>query len=136
MDIPFLRSSSGYFGSLPNVARINSPLPASPLATARSLRGRDSPLSSSPDYPFDRSSPKSPLQSLQRSNTLDLSRSSPSEGQRTLSFDRSKSLIERPRSPHSIPSSGSLPNKNRSPILVPPLFTDASKEPDEVRLIW
>ncbi|XP_065061193.1 uncharacterized protein LOC135688314 isoform X1 [Rhopilema esculentum] len=122
VDMPILRSSSGYFGSLPNVAKIGSPLPVSPLATARSVAGRDSPASLSPDYPFDRS-PKSPLTGLYRSNTF----SSPSDRGRTSSLERSRSVRERSKSPNSIPSSGSLSNKNKSPVYVPPLFTNSFK---------
>ena len=120
--MPILRSSSGYFGSLPNVSKISSPLPVSPLATARSVAGRDSPASLSPDYPFDRS-PKSPLNGLYRSNTF----SSPSDRGRTSSLERSRSVRERSKSPNSIPSSGSLSNKNKSPVYVPPLFTNSFK---------
>jgi len=124
-DVALLRSSSGYFGSLPNIAKMSSPLPISPLATERSIAGHDSPISISPVYPYDRS-PRSVI--FERSNTF----SSPATEERMSSFERSRSLVnERPKSPHSVQSSGSLPNKAKSPYIVPPLFTNGYRADDE-----
>lgn len=126
-DIPLLRSSSGYFGSLPNIAKISSPLPKSPLATGRSAIGRNSPASLSPEYhQYDRS-PRSGL--LERSCTF----SSPVNYERSSSLDRSRSLLnEGTKSSHSIQSSGSLSNRPKSPVTVPPLFTSGYQDDDEV----
>ena len=126
-DIPLLRSSSGYFGSLPNIAKMSSPLPVSPLAAERSITGRDSPASISPVYPYERS-PRSVL--LERSYTF----SSPTANEeRVSSIERSRSLMgDRPKSPYSLQSSGSVPNRTKSPIVVPPLFTNGYKTDDEV----
>ena len=128
VDIPLLRSSSGFFGSLPNIAKMSSPLPVSPLAAERPFTGRDSPASISPVYPYDRS-PRSIL--LERSYTF----SSPAANEeRASSFERSRSLIgDRPKSPYSLQSSGSLSNRTKSPFIVPPLFTNGYKTDDEVR---
>ena len=120
---PPLRSSSGYFGSLPNVARINSPIPVSPLASSLERR-RDSPSSLSPDHTM--------LMTHHRSFTLDSPHSPPRDDHITLSLNRSHSFNDKPKSPLSFQNTGSLSSKERTPFVVPPLFTDPSQIEDEV----
>eukprot|EP00794_Sanderia_malayensis_P014872 gene14872-16418_t len=119
-SFPPLRSSSGYFGSLPNMVQPLSPLPISPLVTSNSLeRRRGSPASLSPEHALlFKPHSESEYCSIPGAND-------------SKSFIRSKSLNERPRSPLSLRSTGSLSSKERTPVTVPPLFTDVSRLQDE-----
>lgn len=128
-DIPLLRSSSGYFGSLPNIAKMSSPLPISPLAVERSFNSQHSSVSASPDHILDRS-PRSGV--IERSHTF----SSPENGEQRSNFERTKSLLNEGAKPsNSILSNESFSNRNKSPIIVPPLFTNGFRDEDEVNYI-
>ncbi len=99
-----------------------SPLPISPLADPRSIdHRRGSPASLSPEHALTNSR-----------NGADCYTSSPIDDPKRIIYDRSRSLNDRPKSPTSLRSNGTLSSKERVPFAVPPLFTDVSQLQEEV----